>query len=338
MPPRLRFHPSKKPDQDTTRYAAVMKWVPAFLLLLSFAMPAYGQPAPPRLLVQAPPELAALGRTVENFDPQMLEPALRLTGAADLSPIQVLLAPEGSPQARSAPPWVSGYAIGPAGVIVLFPARAKRYPDSGFDALVQHEVTHVLIDRAAGGHPVQRWFHEGLAMAAGRGRGLEDRSRTAFAILIDGRTTLADLDARFAGGQGDVQEAYALAGDFVADLLLRRGAATAPKILAGLARGESFDAAFRTAVGDTLANVEASYWRRRTFWNRWVPFLSSSAALWLGITALALVAFRRRRARDLELRRTWELEEELVRVQEDLMDLKDSQDEEEREEPEELVN
>lgn len=297
------------------------RWLAAASILLS-GLSAGAAPPVPRLIVQAPPDLAALGRSVQNFDPKLLAPAIRLTGASDLSPIQILLAPESSPQARSAPLWVSGYAIGPAGAVVLFPARAKRYPDSDFEALVQHEVTHVLIDRAAGGRQVPRWFHEGLAMAAGRGRDLEDRSRTAFAILIDGRTTLADLDIRFAGGQSDVQEAYALAGDFVADLLLRRGAETAPKILAGLAQGESFDAAFQAAAGDTLANVEASYWRRRTFWNRWVPFLSSTAALWLGITALALVAFKRRRVRDAELRRGWEVEEEV----------------EEPEEPEELVN
>jgi hypothetical protein len=313
-------------------------------LFLLGGLSAGAEPNVPRLIVQAPPELAALGRTVQDFDPRLLEPAIRLTGASDLSPIQVLLAPEGSPEAQSAPLWVSGYAIGPAGAIVLFPARTKTYPDSDLDALVQHEVTHVLIDRAAGGRPVPRWFHEGLAMAAGRGRGLEDRSRTALAILIDGRTTLSDLDSRFAGGQSDVQEAYALAGDFVADLLLRRGADTAPEILAGIAQGESFDAAFQAAAGDTLANVEASYWRRRTFWNRWVPFLTSGAALWLGITALALVAFKRRRVRDQELRRAWELEEELARVQEDLRGLKDTKDTqgdeavEEPEEPEELVN
>jgi len=294
----------------------------------------------PRLIVQAPSELAALGRTVENFDPQLLAPAIQLTGASDLSPIRILLAPEGSPEAQSAPRWVSGYAIGPTSAIVLFPGRARTYPDSDFDALIQHEVTHILIDRAAGGRPVPRWFHEGLAMAAGRGRGLEDRSRTAFAILIDGRTTLSDLDARFAGGQSDVQEAYALAGDFVADLLLRRGAETAPKILAGLSKGESFDTAFQAAAGDTLANVEASYWRRRTFWNRWVPFLSSTAALWLGITALALVAFKRRRTRDQELRRGWELEEELVRMQEDPAEMEGAQvlGETEVAEEEELVN
>lgn len=317
-----------------------MKPILAFLFVLFFSMSAHAQSTPLRLLVQAPPELSALGRTVETFDPELLEPAIRLTGAADLSPIRVLLAPEGSPQARSAPPWVSGYAIGPEGVVVLFPARTQRYPDSGFEALVQHEVTHVLIDRAAGGRPVPRWFHEGLAMAAGRGRGLEDRSRTAFAILIDGRTTLGNLDARFAGGPGDIQEAYALAGDFVADLLLRHGAETAPKILGGLSKGESFEAAFESAAGETLASVEASYWRRRTFWNRWVPFLSSTTALWLGITALALVAIKRRRARDAERLRTWELEEELK----DLQDEKDRKDDgdlgedNEPKEPEELVN
>ena len=337
MPPRLRFDPSKKPGRGATRYAAAMKWVPKLLLLLSLGMPAYGAPMPPRLLVQAPPELAALGRTVETFEPELLEPALRLTGATDLSPIRVLLAPEDSPQARSAPPWVSGYAIGPEGVVVLFPARTKRYPDSDFDALVQHEVTHVLIDRAAGGRSVPRWFHEGLAMAAGRGRGLEDRSRTAFAILIDGRTSLGSLDARFAGGHGDIQEAYALAGDFVADLLLRRGPETAPEILASVARGDSFEAAFAAATGETLASFEASYWRRRTFWNRWVPFLSSTTALWLGITALALAAFKRRRTRDAERLRKWELEEELKELQ-DERDAQNGQDEDAENEPEELVN
>ncbi len=303
-------------------------------LALAVVVPA-GVPTAPRLIVQAPPELAALGRTVQDFDPLLLEPAIRLTGAKDLSPIAVLLAPESSPLARSAPRWISGYAVGPQSTIVLFPARTNRYPDSDLDALVEHEVTHILIDRAAGHRAVPRWFHEGLAMAAGRGRGLEDRSRTAFAILIDGKTTLSDLDGRFAGGQSDVQVAYALAGDFVADLLLRRGAETAPKILAGIARGETFDAAFRAATGESLDTIEASYWRRRTFWNRWVPFLSSSAALWLGVTALALVAFKRRRARDQELREKWALEEELARAQEELKHLQDSGP---GEQPGELVN
>lgn len=313
-----------------------MKPILAVLFALFFSTSAHARPAPPRLLVQAPPELSALGRTVESFDPALLEPALRLTGATDLSPIHVLLAPERSRQARAAPPWISGYAIGPESAIVLFPARAKRYPDSDFDALVQHEVTHVLIDRAAGGRPVPRWFHEGLAMAAGRGRGLEDRSRTAFAILIDGRTTLGNLDASFAGGHGDIQEAYALAGDFVADLLLRRGPEVAPKILSEVSRGASFEVAFESAAGETLASFEASYWRRRTFWNRWVPFLSSTTALWLGVTALALVAFKRRRTRDAERLRTWELEEELK----DLTDEKEAEERgaEEAADRKELVN
>ncbi|HEV7671519.1 MAG TPA: hypothetical protein VGS22_23620 [Thermoanaerobaculia bacterium] len=312
--------------------------------LLVFSLATVAAPGPPtavpRLIVQAPPELSALGRTVERFDPQLLEPAIRLTGASDLSPIQVLLAAESSPQAMSAPPWVSGYAIGPASAIVLLPARVPHYPDSDLDALVQHEVTHILIDRAAGGRPVPRWFHEGLAMAAGRGRGLEDRSRTTLAILIDGRIPLADLDSQFAGGQSDVQAAYALAGDFVADLLLRRGPETSAKILSGIARGESFDAAFQAATGESLGSLETSYWRRRTFWNRWVPFLSSTAALWLGITGLALVAFKRRRVRDAELRRRWELEESLKDLQNerDLGSFQEEAPPEVPEEPEELVN
>ncbi len=237
---------------------------------------------------------------------------MRLTGAEDLAPIRVVLAPESSVLAREVPLWISGYATGPAGRVVLFPARTRKYPDDDFDALVQHEVAHVLIDRAAAGRPVPRWFHEGLAMAAGRGRGLEDRSRTAWAILIDGRTTLAELDSRFVGASAEVQAAYALAGDFVADLLVRQGPEVAPRILAGISQGEDFETAFVEAVGEPLASVEASYWRRRTLWNRWVPLLTSSTALWFGITALALVAFKKRKERDRKLKEAWALEDDLA--------------------------
>src|SRR6185295_17114494 len=182
--------------------------------------------------------------------------------------------------------------------------------------------------------------------ARGRARAHRPRrgrpARAALAVLMDGRVTLQDLDASFHGSRPDVQVAYALAGDFVADLLRRHGSTAGAGILAQIARGASFENAFATEIGEPLAVVEASYWKRRTFWNRWVPILSSTATLWTGVTLLALVAFRRRSARDAALRARWEAEENaeaIARAARESEDGEDPEDVEGGESPdEELVN
>ncbi len=264
----------------------------------------------PRLVFQAPAELRGAAASLADLGSAVLEPALQRTGLEEPGPpILVLLAPESSPAARSAPPWVSGYANGTSGVVVLMPARTSRYPDGGLVPLLQHEVAHVLIARAAQGGEVPRWFDEGLAMASSREWAFGDRARVALAVLTDARLPLARIDAAFAGGTGEVGSAYALARDLVRELLARHGQDAGARILARVARGERFKEAFLQATGESLAAFETSYWSERTLWDRWVPILTSSALLWGGISLLALLAFQRRRARDLVILGRWEEEE-----------------------------
>ena len=45
-------------------------------------------------------------------------------------------------------------------------------------------------------------------------------------------------------------------------------------------------------------------------WNTWVPFLTSSAALWMAVTILALAAIARRQARNRAMREMWDEEED----------------------------
>ena len=137
----------------------------------------------------------------------------------------------------------------------------------------------------------------------------------ALAVLVKGEVSLDRIDLAFAGGESEVHSAYALAEDLVQDLLSRHGGGAEPvsaAILRRVGEGENFAAAFRSATGETLAEAEASYWKRRTFWNRWLPLVASGTGLWIGITLLALVTFQRRRARDVRLRRLWEDEERLA--------------------------
>jgi peptidase MA superfamily protein len=270
---------------------------------------------PPRLVIEAPPRLASTAARLRSIDPSRLASAMRLVGLDRPGPpIRVILAPEGSGPAVLVSPWISGYALSNQGLIVLMPQRVPSYPDSSLEEVLRHEVAHVLIDRASGGRPLPRWFHEGLALIAGGSWGFDDRSQLTMALLADRPVSLADVEERFAGEQAQVNRAYAIAGAFVRDLFDRYGPGAAPRLLSGVAHGQSFEAAFRAATGVSLAAAESSFWRRQTFWYRWVPILTSSVTLWLLITLLALMAIQRRRRRDAALRRAWDEEEERLRL------------------------
>jgi hypothetical protein len=273
-----------------------------------------GALTPPRLDVVAPPSLERYAARVRAIDPQRLTDAMRLVGLTDPGPpIQVFLGAEGSDLAAGVPPWVSGYAYGAEGVIVLLPARTPSYPDSSLEELLRHEVAHVLAARASGGRPLPRWFHEGVAMIAGSSWGLDDRSRLTVTMIGGGEVSLDELERQFSGGRGSTVNAYAIAGAFVNSLLDQEldqeGDGVVARILAGVGRGLPFEDAFRAATGSALADAERSFWRRETLWYRWVPILTSSVTLWLLITLLAMWAMGKRRARDAALRRMWEDED-----------------------------
>jgi hypothetical protein len=288
--------------------------LPLLLCLLPSAAAAAASaddPRLPELVFAAEPGTEAAARRLEAMDRSRLAGAVRLSGLRDPGPpIRVQLVSERSELARQTPSWVTGFATGPWNPVVLFPARPARYPYDSLEDLLQHEVAHVLVDRAAAGHPVPRWLHEGIAMTAGDRWGLEDSGRFAFEVARRGRVPLADLDRWFHGPTSSVARAYSVAGGFVNFLLRRHGPQVTGDVLAGLATGRTVADAFEQATGESLAAAEDAFWRRETFWFRWVPLLTSSTVLWIGVTALALAAIVRRRQRDAELRQRWEDEEE----------------------------
>lgn len=270
------------------------------------------QPTPAssfEILYSTSPGLESLGARLAGIEPERIRSVVDLVGGSGSDePIRVFLAAEDSLAGRSTRPWIAGYAIGEASRIVIFPARIPSYPHSSLEEVLLHELSHVLSARRAEHQPLPRWFNEGLAMAAGSPWGLGDRSRLALAFR---KTPLRELSRAFEGNQTEVGRAYVLAGAIMNDILRQHGRGSAARTLDGVALGLPFDEAFRRATGESLSTTQNSFWRRYSIWYRWIPLLTSSATLWIGITVLALLAFRRRRARDAELRQHW-LEEELA--------------------------
>ena len=79
-----------------------------------------------------------------------------------------------------------------------------------------------------------------------------------------------------------------------------------------LGRDMSFREAFVRATGDTLERAEHRFFVREALWHTWVPFLTSSGVLWGAITALAIVAIRRRKTKSAAMRERWDAEEALA--------------------------
>lgn len=265
--------------------------------------------SPPAVAIEAPGDLAWAAGHLQGFRPERLVGFQRLIGLADPgAPIRVVLATEDSVVAAAVPEWIAGFARDDA-LVVLFPSRVPVYPNSSLDELLAHEVAHVLVARAAGGRAVPRWFNEGLAMLAEDAWDWGDRSHAARALMRGDSYAVAALAERFAGGRGEVQGAYAVSEALVRDLVARHGRQTPAEILSRLAGGETFDAAFASAAGVSVEQLETAFWRRHAFWRRWLPFVGSPNTLWIVVSLLALLAIWRRRQRDRAWVEVWEIEE-----------------------------
>ena len=300
--------PGREPRQRAEHVKPIYRGILCFSALLSAQSLIAAEP--PRLTFEAPDSLAPLAARLSEVNPHRFRSAMQLTGVDHPGrPIRVILARETSTLARRAPPWASGFAVSQADTIVIMPERVHAYPYHSLEAVLVHEVAHILIARSARGGPVPRWFDEGLAMVAAHTWGLEDRARLVWAMVAGRPISFDELDRLFNRDGVDARRAYVLAAALVRYILRNSGQSTPREILALLAKGVSFDKAFTQVTSLTLAEVEAAFWAHQTMWSRWVPVATSSAMLWLAITLLTLYAFRRRQKHALAVRRRWEEED-----------------------------
>lgn len=261
-----------------------------------------------QIRVEAPDDLSPLAARISRFDPIRLEEIVARIGLTDPgAPITVRLVPEHSEIAKATPQWVAGFALGHESLVVLFPSRTLSYPYDAIEDVLQHEIAHVLISRAAAPQPVPRWFHEGLALITERSWGLEDRMRAMAALTR--RVDPAALERIFQGGQSEQARAYAVAGAWMRDIVRRHGRDAPARVLREMSAGQPFSAAYARTTGETIDASAAVFWRD-SWWYQVVPFATSSVVLWLGVTLLALLAVRMRRARNAVRRKTWEREEQ----------------------------
>ena len=259
------------------------------------------------LTVEAPASLAPAADRVRRMDREQLAQALARVGLNIPPRIRVTLIAEDDLRARATPEWIVGLASGQRD-IAIFPERIGSYLYDSLESVVWHEVVHLALAAQAGNRPLPRWFHEGVAMSVERGWGVTSQVR--FLLAAGGSADLADVERLFnAGTQPESASAYLLAAALVSDLQQRHGAAVPGAIVDRVAHGAGFAEAFVLETGETPDEAAARVWQIYRRWTSWIPAATSAFSLWIGILALAVVAFVATLRKRWQRRRQWDQEE-----------------------------
>ena len=263
------------------------------------------------LVIDAPPSLAPAAARVRAIDQEDLRRALGRAGLQLPAEVRVTLVSADAPLARQTPAWIVGRAFGSRDVTV-FPDRVTRYPYDSLESVMRHEVVHLALGARAGGRPLPRWFHEGVATTVEAGWGAADQLRLLVATLRD--PTIDDLAGLFASdAQPHTELAYRLSAALAADLRERHGADVPGRIASHVADGNSFVRAFAMETGETPDAAAARAWRGYRRWTTWVPAVASVSGVWTLTLALALLAFIVRWRRRARRHRLWDDEERFDR-------------------------
>ncbi len=206
--------------------------------------------------------------------------------------------------------WAAGIAFPRDSLILL-----KVDHQTMFDIhdVFRHEVSHVILGRAALHKHLPHWFLEGVAVLQAGERVRERWSKTATASLTDSVPPLSTLEHGFPGDGTRVDLAYAQSTAFVAWLVDRRGWPAIRRLLVQIRAGKTFDQAFLKIYREPLHVLERQWRRDVRASTSWFTLFVDSSLLWM--IAIVLVIFA---GLTVKVRRA-----ERLRQMEDPLDLDD---------------
>lgn len=213
---------------------------------------------------------------------------------------------------RNAPP--PAYAVGVAypalGLIVLSVVDPQSFFPPNLNDVMTHELSHVLLHRAAGQHPLPLWFVEGLAVHQAGEQRLSRVQTLWEAAVVDEVLSTAELSQRFPTRPRQVNLAYAQSADLVEYLLRSEANRTyLVALLREVKAGRPFEQALLSAYGVDLPYLEHEWRRSLSERYRVLPMVLTGTALWGGIAVLVVVAFIRRRKDQRQRLSRWAEEE-----------------------------
>jgi hypothetical protein len=209
--------------------------------------------------------------------------------------------------------WVDATAYPHRALIFLRAPRVRPGTAKPLEQVVDHEITHVLVEQSFHGAPVPRWLHEGLAQVVAREFDQEVTKAISQGMLGDGLISLDSLVEGFPHDPLRARLAYAQSADLVAFIRNEYGLEALQLLLREMAAGTPVRAAFRHATGKSLEQVDGAWRARLQRSQLWFPPLVSDS-VWFALGGFVLFGgWLRVRRRNRERRAWLEREEALHR-------------------------
>ncbi len=290
------------------------------ILLLALAASCRSEPSAPKLtmqfrtqhfLVRADPADPFLARLTAKAAEQQLRRVSRILGLP-LDPakpfkLQVFRSHYDLARATGTNPREMFLGMAWSSGLVSVDASGSYEPA---DALLAHEITHVVVFRILGPHArgLPLWFHEGLAQVIAGGYDRYNRNAVADAAAEDRLIPWKKLRKSFPKDEWEL--AYMQSHNAVRDIVDHHGIVGIREIIHLMAKGASFDEAMRRAVGISGSAYEREWYRTVTQRYRVYRITRAAAACVSFLMAgLAVAAFIVRQRQKLEAARRWEREE-----------------------------
>ncbi len=199
---------------------------------------------------------------------------------------------------RFAPPpaYATGVAYTHRGLVLLSAVSPDSWELPDQETVFVHELSHVALRRAVEGHPIPRWFVEGLAIVQAREATFERMKVLWSAHAGDGLIPLRQLSGGFPTRPYQVNLAYAQSADVVT--FLRSGEGDERRfhrLIEELAEGDGFESALSDAYALTPGQLERDWLEALAERVSSLPLLVGVSSIWALAAILLVLAWRRRR-------------------------------------------
>lgn len=210
----------------------------------------------------------------------------------------------------SLPDWGAGVAIMEQNKIVIKSPKAMQVGKS-YGELIGHELTHIMLNRAAHGHWLPRWLHEGLAMyVSGEWHIGQDIlvARAAWTGNLVPLSAMEDLTT-FKGPLANL--AYTESYLAVARLLKQHDPYILPDVLEAYRRSGDFYSSWRIIMGQDyvgwinqwLTDVSRQY--------HFFIFILDNETFWIIVAIVFIILFVWKKRQNARTKRRWQIEERL---------------------------
>lgn len=208
------------------------------------------------------------------------------------------------------PEWSAAVALNDNSIIVT-PLSGRKH---NLDSILAHEITHIIMNDAAGIGFVPRWFHEGCAQYFSGEWGVRNRVYIFWKTVQGELLTFEEIQNVFSSGSTDASLSYDQSMLAIQHLIYKNGRNVLPAVIGGMKNGNDFALSFWEATGlwpseferDYLIHVSHVYGKRSLY--ILVP------STWTLILMLAIVIYVIKRRRNKRLIRQWEIVEAAEKI------------------------